>query len=189
MRVGQECSTWALPLPHLTSHVEDASRTISPLGGAAYDAIEAEFARLKIPRRWIETQAPTRVCTTLLDEATHTTTELVENARPLTIDELAQAFSQCVSPMDSWLAWQIGLCLPDRCLLGRPPSFYLSRSARSDDGPSGSAPYRACGAMSCFAGGLERRPFLVKPNREELARTAGHPLADRRRCVVALGDA
>ena len=41
-----------------------------------------------MPRRWIVTESATRVCTTILDRATGTMTELVENGQPLQPDEL-----------------------------------------------------------------------------------------------------
>ena len=64
-------------------HLGGPSLTLSPLGGPAWEAIEQEFAQLGLPRRWTESSAATRICTTLLDAATGATTELVENARSL----------------------------------------------------------------------------------------------------------
>ena len=43
------------------------SLTLAPLGGLPLVEIEREFAALGVPRRWIETRAATRVCTTVLD--------------------------------------------------------------------------------------------------------------------------
>jgi tagatose 6-phosphate kinase len=157
-----------IALAHLTGHAANASRTISPLGGPAYGVIEEEFARLKIPRRWIETQAPTRVCTTLLDEATHTATELVENANPLTVDEL-QSFLSVFAQEAARADWVV---LAGSLPAGTPSSFYRDLL----DQTTGQAVLDARGDELLLA--LERRPFLVKPNREELARTAGQPLAD-----------
>ena len=59
------------------------SLTLAPLGGSPLGEIDREFAGLGVPRRWIETRAATRVCTTILDRATGRITELVENGRPL----------------------------------------------------------------------------------------------------------
>ena len=68
-----------IALHHLCGGRNDATLTISTLGGLAFDAFEAEFADLRVPRRWIRTQSPTRICTTILDKSTGTATELVEN--------------------------------------------------------------------------------------------------------------
>ena len=65
------------------------SLTLAPLGGSPLVEIDREFADLGVPRRWIETRAATRVCTTILDRATGRITELVENGRPLNEDELS----------------------------------------------------------------------------------------------------
>ncbi len=71
------------------AHLGAECRTIAPLGGAARAAIEAEFETLGAALAPITCHEPTRVCTTILDCATGTTTELVENARPLAPEEVA----------------------------------------------------------------------------------------------------
>lgn len=157
-----------IALAHLTGHDEFASRTISPLGGPAYDLIEAEFARLRISRRWLWTQTPTRVCTTLLDDSTHATTELVENAHPLSAVELAE-FSHLFAQEAGRADWVV---LSGSLPAGTPSSFYLDLLRQT----SAQAVLDARGDELLLT--LERRPFLVKPNREELAKTAGRSLAD-----------
>src|SRR5512146_2770770 len=62
----------ALALHHLGAEVQ----SLSLAGGPHGEAIRREFARSGIAARWIESAAPTRVCTTLLGTANHTTTEL-----------------------------------------------------------------------------------------------------------------
>ncbi len=57
------------------------SLTLSPVGGSLRGAIEEEMAGLKVPCRWVAAQAPTRVCTTILERATGAMTELVEEGR------------------------------------------------------------------------------------------------------------
>ncbi len=70
-------------------HLGGPSLTLAPLGGPPLAEIEREFAEIGVPRRWIETAAATRVCTTLIDRDTGQITELVENGRPLSERELA----------------------------------------------------------------------------------------------------
>ena len=65
-----------------------ASLTLAAVGGPPRLEINREFDRLGVPHRWVETAAATRVCTTILDRATGTITELVENGRPLTSEEI-----------------------------------------------------------------------------------------------------
>ena len=62
-------------------HLGAASRTLSIVGGYSGQAIRAALADLSV--RWVESAAPTRICTTLLDQSKQQTTELVENAAPV----------------------------------------------------------------------------------------------------------
>ena len=80
----------AVALHHLSGGRPDQVLTLSTLGGAAYDAIEEELSVLGVSRRWVRTQSPTRVCTTLVDRSTGLVSELVENAGLITDAELAE---------------------------------------------------------------------------------------------------
>ena len=149
-------------------HLGGPSLTLAPVGGPAWPQIEAEFAALGVPRRWIKTQASTRICTTILDRTTVTITELVENGRPVTPDELdafRQAYAEQAVCAD--VAVLIG-SLPQ----GTPESFYREL-LRLTPCPA-VLDFRGAGLLSL----LDLQPYVVKPNREELARTVGRPLDD-----------
>jgi 1-phosphofructokinase family hexose kinase len=155
-----------------------ASKTISPLGGPAKAAIEQEFADLGVPRRWIESSSPTRVCTTLLDEATGTTTELVENAKPLPpaeLDALRAAFSEEASQASV-------VVLTGSLPAGTPSTFYLDLLKTT----------RALAVVDArgpeLLAALECEPLIVKPNREELSRTVGRSLDDDRALLDAMRE-
>ena len=147
-------------------HLGGPSLTLAPVGGPALPQIEAEMAALGVPYRWVKTRAATRICTTILDRATGTITELVENGRPVTPDELdafRQAYAEEAARADA--AVLIG-SLPQ----GTPDSFYRELLQRTP-----------CPAVLDFRGDgllslLDLKPYVVKPNREELARTLGRPL-------------
>ena len=66
-----------------------AEHTLSPAGGWTGQAMREEFAGRRLPATWVSTAAPTRVCTTILNEADGASTELVENAAALTEAELS----------------------------------------------------------------------------------------------------
>jgi hypothetical protein len=100
-------------------HLGTECRLLSLLGGLAHDAIEQEFAELGVPRRWIRTAAPTRVCTTVLD-TDGTATELVENARPVTADEIA-AFKDAFREEAANARFVV---LTGSLPAGVPPTFY-----------------------------------------------------------------
>ncbi len=148
-------------------HLGGPSLTLAPVGGPALSQIEAEFAALGVPYRWVRTRAATRICTTLLDRATGSITELVENGRPLTPEELdafRQAYSEAAARAD--VVVLIG-SLPQ----GTPDGFYRELILRTP-----------CPAVLDFRGDgllsvLDLKPYVVKPNREELAKTLGRPLA------------
>lgn len=157
-------------------HLGGPSLTLAPVGGPAVPQIEAEFAALGVPYRWVRTRAATRICTTLLDRATGSITELVENGRPVTSDELdafRQAYAEEAARADAVVL--IG-SLPQ----GTPDSYYRELLQRTP-----------CPAVLDFRGEgllsvLDLKPYVVKPNREELAKTFGRPLDDDHDLLAAM---
>lgn len=149
-------------------HLGAPSTTVALVGGSPRAAIEQEFAELGFARRWVEASRPTRVCTTLLDRASGQTTELVENAAAVTADELAEFRRQYAEVAGTAQLRVLSGSLPP----GTPPTFYRDLLQAAP----GTALLDARGPELLAA--LEERPLLVKPNREELARTVGRPLSD-----------
>jgi 1-phosphofructokinase family hexose kinase len=147
-------------------HLGVASQTVSYCGGGTGRLMRDEFEQLGIPTRWVESAVPTRVCTTILDETTRTTTELVENSQPVRGDELDQyaaTFAQ-EALSANWVI--LSGSLPQqtpadfyRRLMDSTPAHVLI-DARGEE-------LTAC---------LPRKPFLVKPNREELSKTLHQPI-------------
>ncbi len=137
--------------------LEAEARTLSPLGGWSGRAIADEVRS----GRWTASRAPTRVCTTLLDEAAGTATELVENAAPLTEDELAEF----VAAYREEAARAEMVVLTGSLPQGTPATFYRDLLRETP-----------CPAVLDVRGpellaALECRPRVVKPNREELRLT------------------
>lgn len=159
-------------------HLGADCRTLSVVGGPAGEAIRREFAEREIAARWIETASPTRVCTTILDASRRMTTELVENSRALLPDELRafhDAFDEETTAADVVV---LSGSLPN----GTPASLYRDLIART----TARVILDARGPELLAT--LECRPFLVKPNREELARTAGRPLSGERDLFAAMHE-
>ncbi len=140
--------------------------TLATVGSLTGEAIRREFAETGIPARWIETESATRVCTTILDAATGQTTELVENALPITAAELSQ-FQQAY--IDAARQADV-VVLTGSFPGGVPATFYRDLLAAT--------PGRAVldAQREPLLAALERRPFVVKPNREELGNTLGRRL-------------
>jgi 1-phosphofructokinase family hexose kinase len=136
-------------------------RFLSVAGGNTGQAMIEDCARRGLDARWIAAQAPTRLCTTIVERAPVRATELVENAPPVAPDELAEFFR--VYSDEAARAEVVVLIgsLP----AGAPATVYRDLLKRTP----GRAVLDCRGAELLSA--LDRRPFLVKPNREELAAT------------------
>lgn len=154
------------------------SLTISPVGGATGQHIRDDFARRGIPARWVATNAATRVCTTLLDQATGATTELVENSTALTEPELAQYAETFVEGTRSASHVVLSGSLPQ----GTAPSYYRGLLERTSARTL--LDIRGRELVEC----LPLRPLLVKPNREELATTVGRSLTTDDDVATAMAE-
>jgi tagatose 6-phosphate kinase len=157
-------------------HLGGPSRTVAPVGGPPFDQIAHEFEGMGVPFRFLKTRAATRVCTTIIDRSTGAITELVENGRPLTAAEL-DLFPTIYAEEAAKAAAAIIIgSLP----AGTPASFYRDLVERTP-----------CPAVLDFRGEglksvLDLKPYVVKPNREELARTVGRSLESDDDLVAAM---
>lgn len=144
-------------------------RTLSLVGsGASGEALKRDMADLGVPVRWVDSIARQRVCTTLLDQATGQTTEIVENSAAATTTELTafeSAFAEEVTDANNQYLILTG-SLPS----GTPSDFYSTLLNQSRV----PAILDIRGAELLAA--LPHRPLVVKPNREELAQTVGREL-------------
>lgn len=159
-------------------HLGGPSMTLAPAGGAPLREMRREFDALGVPCRWIETRSATRVCTTILDRATPAITELVENGRPLTSQELdayRAAYAEEVARAD--VAILTG-SLPQ----GTPESFYRELAEMTKCRMV--LDFRGEGLLSV----LGLRPLVVKPNREELGHTVGRSLDDDNDLLEAMRE-
>ena len=159
-------------------HLGGPSMTLVPAGGAPLREMRREFDELGVPCRWIETGSATRVCTTILDRATHTMTELVEEGRPLSsreLDAYRAAYAEEVARAD--VAILTG-SLPQ----GTPETIYRELAVVTK------CPmvldFRGEGLLSV----LDLRPLVVKPNREELGHTVGRSLDDDDQLLGAMQE-
>lgn len=149
-----------------------------PIGGATGRQIAAEFRKLEIPSRWLDVATPTRVCTTLLDAATGTTTELVENAGALSKTELDRYADELPE-----LAAKSSLAVLTGSLPERTPAGYYRRLMQSVACPV-VLDVRGQDLLDC----LPLKPLLVKPNRDELSWTVGRTLATESEILAAMRE-
>ncbi|MFM9962925.1 MAG: 1-phosphofructokinase family hexose kinase [Planctomycetaceae bacterium] len=143
-------------------------RTLSLVGsGASGEAMKRDMADQRVQVRWVDSIARQRVCTTLLDQATGQTTEIVENSATATDAELAAfelAFAEEAATSIDFVI------LTGSLPTGTPSDFYATLLNRSRV----PAILDVRGAELLAA--LPHRPLIVKPNREELAHTVGREL-------------
>lgn len=155
--------------------------TLSSAGGETGRCLQQEFAAAGIPTRWIETESASRVCTTILDHATNRTTELVENTPEISETELQQfrvAFRDEAARADC-------LIVSGSIPAGVPKSIWCDL-LQELPGAERRVILDIRGEELLLA--LESRPFLIKPNREELAATFGRSLTVDARLVEAMRE-
>lgn len=143
-------------------------RMLTVLGDDVAQRARQELTSLGVRLVLVDARQPTRVCTTLIDSAGGAVTELVENARPLSSEclaEFSRAYAELVPKADV-------VVLSGSLPAETPVTLYRDLLAMTP----GNVVLDARGPELLAA--LERRPLVVKPNREELARTLGQPLGD-----------
>ena len=113
------------------AHLKADALMIAPVGGPARVPIESELAEFGGRQSWIEVASPTRVCTTLIDESTGETTELVEEAGPVSAIELERFESACTNP---WQALPAVSAPRGRCFQRIDSQRHTGRSLRSTAG-------------------------------------------------------
>jgi 1-phosphofructokinase family hexose kinase len=149
-------------------HLGTPCETIFPAGGFARDQIAAELEQLGVSAHLLAQQTPTRVCTTILDRSTNQTTELVENAQPITESELADFQAAYLSYLKSAQVVVLTGSLP----AGTPATLYRDLIRETH------CPVILDARGPELEAALSEEPFLVKPNHEELERTLMTELPD-----------
>lgn len=152
------------------------SKTLAAIGGLNGKRIEAGFAELGASARWIVTQTPTRICTTILDLSTGRATELVENSKALTEGEIG-AFLAAFSEEAAAAEWIVASgSIP----AGAPEDFYPRLMSQAE------ASFILDISGPQLLASLGGSPFLVKPNRDELALTLGRDLTEDKALLGAM---
>ncbi|WP_373650462.1 1-phosphofructokinase family hexose kinase [Schlesneria sp. DSM 10557] len=155
-----------------------SARTLCLVGGPSGELIAADFARLGASVRWIRSQVPTRTCTTILDETTRTTTELVENSHPIPEEDRAAFLSAFAEESRTANVVVLSGSLPE----STPADFYRQLLEQT----TAKAVLDIRGAE--LEAALPLRPFVVKPNREELSRTVGREMTTEDALVSAMSE-
>ncbi|MBK8480929.1 MAG: hexose kinase [Proteobacteria bacterium] len=142
---------------------------LSYAGGATGVAFQHDLTARRIAHTLVPTTAATRTCTTVLDGVTGSVTELVEEAAPVSGQELEAFCSayRALVPQASVVVFSGSL--PRGC----SPELYRELLLEV-----GSRPTVVDAHGPALLAALAQRPSFVKPNRQELGRTLGRDLAE-----------
>jgi 1-phosphofructokinase family hexose kinase len=145
-------------------------------GGQQGRQLEQEFLSRNIRAEWVRTASPTRVCTTIVERGSRTTTELVENAQPI-LDPDWQRFLKVYSEAtaDARMVVLSGSLPP-----GVPRDCYAQLMARTN------VPVVLDARGAEMMAALPNQPWVIKPNREELSQTVDSPIVSDAELVEAM---
>jgi tagatose 6-phosphate kinase len=151
------------------------------LGGARGEFVRSVLRDRGIALGFITVGENTRQCTTVLDEAVGTQTELVEESRPVASDNYQKLMRLIRRRIPGCRAMVMSGTLTP----GAPTDFYLectriARAARAMSTVDAQGP--------ALLEALKARPSLVKPNRAELAGTVGRPVKSQTAVVSAMRE-
>jgi tagatose 6-phosphate kinase len=135
---------------------------LSFTGGGNGDTVRDLLEQEKLPCRWVETKAETRMCQTLLSDDAESCTELVENSPPLSADEwkaFVKTFAQLQGEFDRIV---FSGNLPPHA----PQEIYAKLLALT-----GGSKVLIDSYGPPLLAALEHRPAVVKINAEELRST------------------
>jgi tagatose 6-phosphate kinase len=151
------------------------------LGGERGQQLRGMLVARGVELDFVTVNAPTRLCTTVIDQTTGTITELVEESRPVT----AEDYEQLAALVARRLAGCRAAIMSGTLTPGGPVDFYC-RCARQAREAGALAIVDARGPALLES--LPAQPAVVKPNRSELAATVGHELPDESAVFAAMRE-
>lgn len=139
------------------------------------------LASRKIESEFVEVAAPTRQCISVLDEAAHTVTELVEESKPVAAGD----YESLMAVIRKRLPGCAAVVMSGSLTPGGPKDFYRTVTQWANE----------LGVLSVvdaqgpvLVEALKAKPGLVKPNRLELAATVQRPLNTEHEVIGAMHE-
>ncbi|MBI4582793.1 MAG: bifunctional hydroxymethylpyrimidine kinase/phosphomethylpyrimidine kinase [Planctomycetes bacterium] len=154
---------------------------VTVLGGPAGDAMRQSLEAERLRIRALASKTPSRTCTTVVDGSTGAITELVENAGPLALEELA-AFQGAFRKEARRASF---IVLAGSLTAGAPQTLFR------DLVEGLKVPVLADIRGPELLHLLPLKPKVVKPNREELEKTFAESIrtnADLKRAMLRLNE-
>lgn len=151
------------------------------LGGDRGGCLRGILAAQRVNMDFIEVPAPTRQCLTILDQASGSVTELVEESRPVDSSE----YTRLLQAIRTVLANCRAVVLSGTITPGGPIDFYFQCAQLAKEAGA-LAVVDAQGALMLEA--LKAQPDLVKPNRTELAASLGKRVDSEEEIISAMKE-
>ena len=164
--VSRYASGKAVNAARVLTMLSEPVTAIGVAGGDAGRFLLADLSRVGVGHDFVDVDAETRTCTTLIGREHGTATELVEESRPVP----AEAYAAVLEALRRHVADADGVLLAGSLTPGGPASFYADVVAAAKAAgkfvvlDASGEPLRAA---------LSAKPDVVKPNRAELAATTG----------------
>jgi len=149
------------------------------VGGDRGRTLLRQLALKRIEAEFVVVDQPTRQCLSVLDESSHTVTELVEESRPVTPGD----YSSLKVIIQKHLSSCDAVIMSGSLTPGAAVDFYKEITQRGTEAGILSV-VDAQGPPLVEA--LAARPDLVKPNRQELARTFQMSLGSEAEVIMAM---
>lgn len=154
---------------------------LTQLGGPTRDWFLAMCAADRVRVRWAESGSDIRFCTTVIDKAEGSATELVEEALPVAVGTAERVLAE----FDRTLPEVATVMLSGTKAAGFPPTIMPAMAARAAAaGRRIILDLKGGDLVAC----LPFRPCVVKPNLEELLQTYEPSRAEALRSGAATGD-
>jgi tagatose 6-phosphate kinase len=139
------------------------------LGGETGKFIRAQLDMLKVKHQFVDVRPPTRTCISVIDEANGQSTELIEESQPIdpaAWDQLRRTYKQLVAKarivvLSGSLPPEASVDFYGECV--REATLAKARCIIDAKGDP-------------LAHAIFERPYLIKPNEQELADTTGVPI-------------
>jgi tagatose 6-phosphate kinase len=136
------------------------------LGGDRGAFLQRALAEKGVESDFVPVSTQTRQCITVIDEATGTQTELVEESRPVE----PEAFDRLRAVIRRQLPECRAMVMSGTIVTGGPVNLYFEYTQLAENAKVLSV---VDGQGKALLGALPAKPGLVKPNRSELAATTG----------------
>lgn len=135
------------------------------LGGDRAAPFRADLDRGGVSHDFVEVTAPTRLCTTVIDESTGLVTELVEESHPVSPNDYQALLARVRKHLGRAALLVLSGTLPPSA----EPDFYARCAVLADK----ETPVIVDAVGVALLEALKVKPFVIKPNQSELGRTLG----------------